>query len=202
MILPFIEQDTVYQQVRTASNNFFFGWDYVQVEAARSTRLGIFQCPSDSRFPASTTGRENNTGCNYGVSFGSTLLWTNINEQNGMFRGPTDSIAAARQVSREVTFAHVRDGLSNTLMISEHLSGDNNNGSLMVGQTSEVRRYFFGPTGATQFPSQAALEAWGQQCAQITDQRLFLGSEWSVRAAKSTSRWSERSTGGCLGPFY
>jgi prepilin-type N-terminal cleavage/methylation domain-containing protein len=178
MILPFIEQDTVYQQVRTASQTFFFGWNSGQVEVARSARLGSFQCPSDSRFPATATGRENNTGCNYGFSFGSTLLWTNINEQNGMFRGPTDDITAARQVSREVTFADVRDGLSNTLMLSEHLSGNNNSGSLMVGQSSEVRRSSAGPTGATQFPSQAALEAWGQQCAQITDHLSSNGNHW------------------------
>jgi prepilin-type N-terminal cleavage/methylation domain-containing protein len=178
MILPFLEQDAVYQDVRTASQNNYFGWNSGQVERARSARIGTFQCPSDSRFPASATGRENNTGCNYGVSFGSTLLWANIGEQNGMFRGPTDSITNVTQVSREITFADVQDGLSNTLMLSEHLSGDNNNNFLMTGPTSEVRRNSAGPAGPTLFPSQADLETWGQQCLQLTDHLSTNGNHW------------------------
>ena len=50
-----------------------------------------------------------------------------------MFRSHNEGCGTTRVV--EINFADVRDGLSNTLMLSEHLSGDNNTTALMPGKS-------------------------------------------------------------------
>ena len=161
MILPFIEQDTVYQEVATASNQFLLNWENTgaALAAARSRVIATYQCPSDSRFPGTPgTSRENGTGCNYGVSNGATLRWANPDLQNGMFRYHN---AYNTKKIVEINFSDVRDGLSNTLMLSEHLSGDNNGSALMPGKSSEPRSA--SPFGGTnwEFPTAAELDTWG-----------------------------------------
>ncbi len=175
MILPFMEQEAVYEQVQTDSRQFFEHWDVGAMSTARRPTIATFQCPSDSPFPANT-GRENNTGCNYGVSFGSTLQWANANAQNGMFRAHNEGIN--NPVQREIKFAEVRDGLTNTLMVSEHLTGDMNGGSLINGETSEVRSAVGWSGGSTEYPSAADLTTWGQQCEQTTSHLSSNGGHW------------------------
>jgi hypothetical protein len=81
-----------------------------------------------------------------------------------MFRGNSDGNARIRA---EVRLGDVTDGLSNTLLASEHLVGDNNNALLMNGKTSEPR---IGTAfaGAVQFPTQAEIDTFGAACLAIT----------------------------------
>ncbi len=171
-ILPFIEQQPLHEQLKAASFNFFHHWDQGQVEALRRTRIAAFLCPSDIKFPGGATGRENGTGCNYGVSFGTTIAWENFTEQNGMFRGNNNTAVRA-----ELNFSDITDGLSNTLMMSEHLVGDNNNALLMNGKSSEPRIGAAFP-GPRQFPTQADIDLFGTACLGATAHLSTNGQHW------------------------
>ena len=163
MILPFIEQQAVYDQVKSDSNSFFDFWDGGSLAAIRRTPIAAFKCPSDGYFPiASTTARENGPTCNYGVSFGTTYQWDYSPDQNGMFRGDSD-YNRARDTTIELRIADVRDGTSNTLMASEHLTGDRNDNMWMNGQTSETRIGAAFP-GSAQYPTEAEVTAFGVAC--------------------------------------
>ena len=166
MILPFIEQQAVYDQVKSDSGTFFRFWDEGAMAAARSTKIAAFKCPSDGYFPIDTmTVRENGPTCNYGVSFGSCVSWTSSQNQNGMFRGEGD-YNRARDTQIELKMADIRDGTTNTLMASEHLTGDRNDNVWMNGQTSETR-IGSGFPGSTQYPSAADVQAFGVACDAV-----------------------------------
>jgi prepilin-type N-terminal cleavage/methylation domain-containing protein len=177
--LPFLEQTTVYDQMAGNSNRFFMHWnDNGTLAATRRTRIEAFLCPSDVGFPASgATGDNNGPGCNYGVNFGSTLQWDDRNRQNGMFRGHNENIGPNNFVRVEINMAEVVDGTTNTLMLSEHLTGDINDGTLMTGKSSEPR---IGAafSGADPFPTQAELDAFGAACQGTTTHNSENGGQW------------------------
>ena len=176
--LPFMEQDALYQQVVTATGQFLHHWSSNgtgTLEATRRARIQTLICPSDVQFPSTQGGWSNGPGCNYGVSFGSTVSWANFNNQNGLFRGHTGSLTAP--VKAEINFADATDGLSNVLMVSEHLTGDNNDGQLMTGKSSEPRIGSAFPN-AQVFPAVADLETWGQACLSTTTHNSENGNAW------------------------
>ena len=172
-ILPYIEQSALQGELVRTSNNFFQNWDDGGIIAPiRAARIPAFICPSDRQFPRNGNGWSNGAGCNYGVSFGSTISWQNFRNQNGMFRGQSDA-----NTMPNLRFADVSDGTSNTLLASEHLSGDDNGGSLMAGRTSEAR---IGTAfvGAVQYPSLAEINVFGAACRAITAHNSQNGGQW------------------------
>ena len=173
MVLPFIEQQPLYNQVQTQTRNFFEHWDTGPHNALRATTVSAFLCPSSPRFPSSGTGWSNGPGCNYGVSFGSTIEWQNFQNQNGMFRGQSNATAKC-----STRLADVSDGLSNTLLASEHISGDDNGSFLMGGATSEPRIGSAFPAGGNQYPSQAQLDTFGAACLAATAHNSQNGNQW------------------------
>jgi len=184
-ILPNIEQQSLYDQIKTGSRDFFDFWHVAglnnALESGRRTRVAAFLCPSDIAFPGGATGRDNGSGCNYGVSFGSTIAWANFQQQNGMFRGNSSTTVRA-----ELKFADVTDGLSNTLMVSEHLVGDGDGGRLMNGKSSEPR-LGTGFTGAVEFPTQAEIDTFGTTCLGITGHNSSNGQHWIAPLPSQTA---------------
>ncbi len=177
-ILPYIEQQPLHDQLRTVTRDFWHHWDTGgeggQLEVLRRTAIPAFLCPSDIRFQPAASGRDSGRGCNYGMSSGTTIAWANMTEQNGMFRGNTSGNPTIRG---ELRFADVIDGLSNTLMLSEHLVGDNNNSRLMNGKSSEPRIGTAFP-GDRQFPSQIDLDTFGAACEATTTHNSTNGQHW------------------------
>lgn len=175
-ILPFIEQQPLYDQVQTGSRSFWENWEQPGLNGilqdARATLVPTFICPSNQDFPSTTGGWSNGPGCSYGVSFGSTIRWVDFQSQNGMFRNKWNDGWRA-----ELGFQDVTDGLSNTLMVSEHLPGDNNEGRLMNGNSSETR-IGSGFPGADQWPSQAEIEQFGLACEGVTQHNSENGNQW------------------------
>ncbi|MGM0485684.1 MAG: DUF1559 domain-containing protein [Planctomycetota bacterium] len=171
-VLPFIEQQPLYDQMETDSVNFWHNWDGGEVAAVRSSEIPSFICPSDESFPTAG-GWSNGPGSNYGVSFGSTFVWDNYQEQNGMFRARNDG--NARNI--ETKLGDVRDGTSNTLLASEHLTGDNNDGRLMAGNSSEPRIGSPFPEDM-QYPDQGPLNAWGAECESQTNHNSENANQW------------------------
>ncbi len=119
-ILPYIEQSPLYKQ--SEANIGSWGWIYGNT---MNTSLSAFKCPSSPPAPARGTvsGGWDGPGGNYGWCTGSSVetVWAGT-RFNGMM---------AYSVNRRM--ADVTDGLSNTLMASEFLSG--------TGQTGSAGRY-------------------------------------------------------------
>lgn len=172
-ILPFIEQTALSEQLQAESNRYFNTWGS---QGTRRVKIQALLCPSDSEFPARPADGSfaDGPGCNYGVSFGSTKAWSSPSNQNGMFRGPHSR--SNPQAGVETNMRDVTDGLSNTLMASEHLAGDNNSSAIMNGSTSEPR--FGSDPSWTNYPSQADLTSFGQSCEGSTSHNSNNGQHW------------------------
>jgi len=178
-LLPFIEQSPLHARLTTDSNNFFvFYYAHPATTVVRATSVSAFLCPSAPRWPQSGTNHTTNgPGCNYGVSYGASIVWNNFATQNGMFRN--QSSLAARAALR---IAEITDGTSNTLMLSEHLSGDADPSFLMRGQTSEVKTGGAFTNAAAyptlEFPSEADLNTWGAACLAAPAHLSTNGAQW------------------------
>ncbi|GAA4434403.1 DUF1559 domain-containing protein [Bremerella cremea] len=146
MILPFVEQAQLFELVQQQSQNFRD--NYYNIAAGR-TKVSAFKCPSDREYPGDYAG------VNYAVSHGATTRFSRLASQNGMFRGEGGA------TGDELAFKDVTDGLSNTLMVSEHLVGDANDDALINGNTSEPIFYTGGNPSWDQFPTQAQIDAIG-----------------------------------------
>lgn len=173
-ILPFIEQQPLHDRMKTDSESFYHHWDTNPLDVVRSSEIPTFLCPSDESFPTAGGGWSNGPGCNYGVSFGSTFDWNDYENQNGMFRARNDGNPDA---NIETSLADTRDGTSNTLLGSEHLTGDNNDGRLMAGNSSETR-IGSGFGGNIQYPDQGPLNTWGAQCEGQTNHNSENANQW------------------------
>jgi len=115
-ILPYVEQGPLYNLFDANKTNW--GTTYGTL---MNTKLSVFLCPSAPQAPArgSNPSGWDGPGSNYGWSTGSSVetVWGNT-RFNGMI---------AYQVDRKM--ADVTDGLSNTLLASEFLSGSNASGT-------------------------------------------------------------------------
>jgi prepilin-type N-terminal cleavage/methylation domain-containing protein len=115
-ILPYIEQGPLYQQGQNNMTNW--GWMYGTL---MNTKLAVFICPSAQPAPLRGTNPSgwDGPGTNYAWCTGSTIetVWAG-NRFNGLI---------AYQVDRKM--AHATDGLSNTILAGEIISGSNASGS-------------------------------------------------------------------------
>jgi prepilin-type N-terminal cleavage/methylation domain-containing protein/prepilin-type processing-associated H-X9-DG protein len=186
MILPYIEQSAVYNQWMWHTS-----WDERTTIPApatpapnpygdfmrnlRRTKIGAFRCPSDSPYPGGTEA-----GCNYAVSAGPSLAWTSTAaDQIGVFR-----------YNYETSFADIRDGTANTIMTSEHLTGDAT-GTYTIGDVVRAQAF----PGAANPPfnnvnvfwTQAMLDTYGAQCLTgIANHHSHGGREWAAAMQTQT----------------
>ena len=183
-LLPFLEQEPLYDSIdfnqRAYSQQPVAAW--VAANAPYTyQRLSVFRCPSDNlrlggesvqgtyiEFP----------GCNYGVSQGPIVTQSGI-EVNPVpercFYGPFRGGDALRCIS----LAKVRDGLSNTLAVSERLVSINQpNSQPMVG---------FNHVMGCSWPGTASPPCNDGKCTPLFDEAAFNGfiadvqSDWAAR---------------------
>jgi prepilin-type N-terminal cleavage/methylation domain-containing protein/prepilin-type processing-associated H-X9-DG protein len=110
LLLPFMEQNNVFQLI-----NFNVLWSDPLNAGVCATNIPIFLCPSDGKSPPAGWA-----GNNYFACEGS-----DTGMSNGVMYGQSN-----------VTFADVRDGLSNTAAFSERLKGDWSNA--LVTENSDL----------------------------------------------------------------
>jgi len=123
-ILPYIEQGAIYEEIKSISRDFYYNVNPTVDNLVGTMRLSAYVCPSDEPFP--NPSRPGN--CNYPVCAGPNLGWDiALTRQNGVFRWRTATPIAA-----------IYDGTSNTIMLAEHLTGDNDNG-VYRAETDTVR---------------------------------------------------------------
>ena len=148
LLLPFLDQASVYQQVKYEAGDITFTSQGVgsplNSELLRK-RIAIFECPSDS-VPAG--------GCSYVLSGGTSPgLHTN-----------TDLVAPDAALSGYVggllnEEAAVSDGLSQTVILSERLVGDRNSAHYTAARDHAYLASFDGFSAATA----------AQSCRQVPD---------------------------------
>lgn len=187
-ILPFIEQGNLYDQLQVTSLNFGRDWADGNNAAVRQTEIDAYRCPSDSNYPSNPSAGSwhDGPGSNYGVSFGSSRSWSSVANQNGMFRGPIGWDGTSETGGKpEMGFNGVTDGLSNTLMVSEHLVGDDNDNVLANGNTSEPREA--SDVSWNQYPTQAEINSFGQTCQGVTAHNGTNGQHWIMSLPTQTA---------------
>ncbi|MBP3959705.1 DUF1559 domain-containing protein [Gemmata sp. G18] len=115
-VLPYVEQDNLYRLFEASRADW--GTTY---NTLMNTKLSVFLCPSSPAAPArgSNPAGWDGPGSNYGWSTGSSVetVWAG-DRFNGMVSYQSDR-----------KFGDVTDGLSNTLLASELLSGSNASGT-------------------------------------------------------------------------
>lgn len=169
MILPYVEQKALYDQI-----DFRFEWDHndtTQDTVAPTNfwisqrKISTFVCPSDQPYPDRNYG-----GMNYAVSGGARR------DYYGTGAAVPASGVFLRRV--ETGIQEITDGTSNVVMLSENLTGDNDNNSFNIRR--DVSRQL--PLAVDQFPSAADVESSGVFCDSVapTDHQSNAGRQWSA----------------------
>ena len=131
-----MEQTPLYEQINWA----LLAYDNNPI---RWTRINGFLCPSAETSPSPTDLNNYQSGgpsCNYAVSAGTNLYFAgNLVDQNGPFT-----------YGREIKMGDISDGTSNTILMSEMLSGDGTANKYTPGEP--IRDKFFTGTAAVGGP--------------------------------------------------
>jgi prepilin-type N-terminal cleavage/methylation domain-containing protein/prepilin-type processing-associated H-X9-DG protein len=124
-ILPYLEQQTLYN----AYNLNYSGYQYAVVSNAMnqtviSAKVSVLQCPSDSNVGNLSTINGGTLGLVIGVSSYFSSNGTAREYNGGNLTGPTWYVGGNNNMGRMLTFASIRDGLSNTVIFSEITKGN------------------------------------------------------------------------------
>ena len=163
-LLPFIEQQGLYDDIEAASRNFFRNINEIE-GTWQNTRLPAYVCPSDIPYP------DRRGNCNYPVSAGSNISWDIAGErQNGVFN----------RVS-EVHMKEIIDGMSNTIMLGEHLTGDATSGEYRIESDVVRGLQWTGNQSTQQGPiPPSVVNAAGAACHASPDNHSSaMGSRWT-----------------------
>jgi prepilin-type N-terminal cleavage/methylation domain-containing protein len=176
-ILPFIEQTGLYNQFAFTATTPSFGPYINGATAPMQQTVSMFICPSAKAYPRGTSfGEWNGPGSNYAWCSGSSVYTGQnpLQDFNGMFN-----------IWQEKKMADVTDGLSNTIMASEVLSGTNtgnSNGNLlypfdifMTGSDGD----FSGGIANKNFPTLAEITKIGTKALNSGQGMSNNGSLWS-----------------------
>jgi prepilin-type N-terminal cleavage/methylation domain-containing protein/prepilin-type processing-associated H-X9-DG protein len=193
-ILPYVEQAPLYQQFQANTTNWGFTYGTLL-----NTKLSVYLCPSAPPGPQRGTNPAgwDGPGSNYGWCTGSSIetVWAG-SRFNGMI---------AYQVDRKM--GDVTDGLSNTILVSELLSGSNAN-STSTGKYPYdffyVGNGLFTSVANKDFPTQAELNSIGSTAkSSPVGVKSNNGTMWGWYAAgqstlntAATPNWQYPTTGG------
>lgn len=168
MLLPYLDQKALWQKW----NKYQLYTDNTtgsptNLTLNNTTRIEMFLCPSDSRFPGTQQGNNN-----YCVSTGPQTVWVGS--------VPATNIGAFH-INYTVRLSDFKDGTANTIAMGERVVGDNVAATFSYGET--VILAFPGAPGLALNavkPTQAQLDAYGDLCAAgFATHRSIVGREWA-----------------------
>lgn len=154
MILPYIEQQTIYDRINWGEPSYVFtgnpNWDLI-----RTQPLNAFRCASDGPYPNRSYQENNNYTACIGPNWGANCSFT---LQNGLFR-----------VTAETAIRDVFDGTTNTLMLGETIVGDDSGSKfspsdVVYSQTPSGVSCSVPLIGFYQFPTQSLMDTFGAAC--------------------------------------
>ena len=172
MILPYMEQSALYDQV---DFKVWDGW-YNNPAAVRNAKISAFLCPSARKAPETTNIWAGGPGCNYAASAGPTLYWD----------WWWQTAPGAFRIHQETRISDIKDGTTSTIMASEVATGDNDGGMYRPGEP--VRNQLYGePNNEWRYPylTQAKMNTWGLLCEAGKNDHLssngwgWLGSNYT-----------------------
>lgn len=171
MLLPFVEQQAVYDEVKRRMQNTPTpqdGWRIGHFTSIRRTPISGFLCPSDTSNSGADTGN-----CNYPVSVGTNTGWDGGNGVPGLNKSRCNGVFP--RAWGEVKMGDIKDGTSNTIAISEHRLGDHDNGKYTPGDVVRGTSLSFG----SHMPDQGPLDAFGVTCdGNKGNHHSHAGREW------------------------
>ena len=175
-ILPFMEQQAMYNAVNINMNSWMQGDAYsVPNTTVAYSTVATFLCPSDEN-PGSTV----DVGSSYANNLGLNRYYNNWEPD-----GPAWQLGTDANLSRPVKIASVTDGLSNTAMWSEVVKGTGR--PIGVGSLDGVHMFYQAPGSVTDFASttpapgqpslnyQLAMECRNSGTSRIWD---YKGERW------------------------
>jgi prepilin-type N-terminal cleavage/methylation domain-containing protein/prepilin-type processing-associated H-X9-DG protein len=163
--LPYIEQDNVFKTIDFTKSIT----DPANVPATQVT-INTFLCPSDFRNPMPSLGAATNyMGNNGNLPIFVMARGLNANTPpNGVFYTE----------GKDVNFASILDGTSNTAFFSERVLGDGN-----LGLVSPLEDVFNGPNAAPGRPATAGEAVTWCQSVDVTNPAnqfpIFMGAPWA-----------------------
>lgn len=161
-LLPYIEQDNLYNQIDFNSNEFA-----PPNLPAIMQGIGIFRCPSDvAESPLPQAGGPTN----YMANKGSGIVWQDTSGPNANMPMPNGVF----YYDSRIKFADIKDGLSNTAFFSERLLGDGSNS--IVSPIEDV----FLDTNSPTTPDEAVQMCDALDITDLANQfPFFMGAPWS-----------------------
>jgi prepilin-type N-terminal cleavage/methylation domain-containing protein/prepilin-type processing-associated H-X9-DG protein len=121
-ILNYIEQNAAHNAL-----NFMLGYNTAQNSTVRCLQMNVYVCPSDGNIPIGTATVAG-TALQIGyTSYPNNLGVARISNGSGTgnaLDGPGDKMGATSD-GPDITYASIKDGLSNTAMWSEFCRGNN-----------------------------------------------------------------------------
>lgn len=159
MLLPYLDQQSLYQQI-DFNRSFRLGVN----DQLRKKALAVFLCPSDYGGKA-----VEGAGNNYVVSGGPSLIMLSPIPGQRAGGTPGTSIGVGDQIGmfnmrRMVAFRDLTDGVSQTLAASEAIIGDGDRARFAEGDL--VRGTAFPAGFPNTFPSPSQLDEYGRQCLE------------------------------------
>ena len=174
-LLPYIEQGPLFNQFEANKSNWGVTHDQLM-----NTRVSTFVCPSAPAAPGMSADYWSGPGSNYGWCTGSSIetVWAG-NRFNGLI---------AYQADRKM--AEATDGLSNTLLASELLSGSGtgtSNGRYPYDEFF-TNNGLFSSVANKDFPTQTEIDAIGSSAkTSPSGVRKNNGGLWAWYAAAQST---------------
>ncbi len=188
MLLPFVEQAAVYDQIDFTKN-----MDATPNSITKQTVIATFLCPSDISLIQNGVSRDQGPGNNYVFSTGPSVWWFQPGNASGAPYPPQSLPDLDHQVGifnyrLNVRISEITDGTSQTIAASELIKGDGDRttynlipGTYTLGDT--VRDGAVPAGMAKSFPTRADVETWGANCltastASSSKPRGDTGTNW------------------------
>ncbi len=180
MLLPHVDRDDLYRRFDFSKTQYdFFGPG--KLDPLQQVDVSVFLCPSDPKSPASAikdgVGSSNYVGC-----LGSGVLNGGF---NGLIRHSYPSCLAPHYPFGLVRVSDVTNGMSNTVLASERLSGDGSGHLWRTNWELTENR-----------ADEKLLEAFKHACLTETPRQMvgggWYGDTWAVR------HWTRGETGATL----